>query len=246
MSTVVLVEQRPPCILMLASRVPTYTHIVISFLAVLLIQAFPSWATAKPPVREVTRKRRSSSLTSNASTLVDPAEADATKKDMNHKEKEKRHHISFSNKNPFNRLGSSVKMLLSRSKSMKPKLARRLSLPARRFSSHIVTALHNLTPHHCHPQDDADSYFPKEMVTVGDATTTDNAMVESDTPAVESKPFLVPFTQAANVEMVTAEPEGDIKQRESRVHSQSPKTKKTFRHVARRASVIFKDIIHRS
>ncbi|KAG5324971.1 hypothetical protein C0989_011653 [Termitomyces sp. Mn162] len=68
---------------MLASRVPTYTHIIISFLAVLLIQAFPSWSTPKPPVRVITRKRRSSSLTSNASTLVDSNEFNAAKEEMN-------------------------------------------------------------------------------------------------------------------------------------------------------------------
>ncbi|KAG6861410.1 hypothetical protein C0995_000539 [Termitomyces sp. Mi166 len=234
MSAVILVEQRPPFILMLASRVPTYTHIVISFLAVLLIQAFPSWAIAKPPVREVTRKRRSSSLTSNTSTLVDPIEADASKKDMNKQEKEKRHHVSFSNKIPFNRLGSSIKMAISRSKSMKPKLPRRLSLPARRFSTHIVAALHNLTPHH-RPHD-SDSYFSNEKSDV-DVMMADNMLVENDERVTSAPKYpVVAVTQTKKTEVE----ESVVTQREPGVK------RKTLRQVVRRASMLIDDIIHRS
>ncbi|KAG6861408.1 hypothetical protein C0995_000537 [Termitomyces sp. Mi166 len=240
MPTVVLVEQRPPFILMLASRVPTYTHIVISFLAVLLIQAFPSWAIAKPSVREITRKRRSSSLTSNTSTLVDPIEADAAKKDMNKQGKGKRHYVSFSNKIPFNRLGSSVKMAISRSKSMKPKLPRRLSLPARRFSTHIVTALHNLTPHHHRrPQNDADSYFLNERSNIEDVNMSD--MAKSGKPHIStSKPIPVSLPRSTKVEIV----DDDVKQREISMTIVIPH-KKTLKQAVRKASVILKDFVHR-
>ncbi|KAG6826726.1 hypothetical protein H0H92_014691 [Tricholoma furcatifolium] len=82
MSTFTLIEQRPPFILMLASRVPTYAHILVSLLAVILFMAaVPSLATAKPAARATTaRKPRSSSVTSATSTLVETDEnADAVK-----------------------------------------------------------------------------------------------------------------------------------------------------------------------
>ncbi|KAG6838342.1 hypothetical protein C0991_012496, partial [Blastosporella zonata] len=45
----------------------------------ILVKAFPSLAIAKPPVRVISRKPRSGSLTSTTSTLVDTNEADASK-----------------------------------------------------------------------------------------------------------------------------------------------------------------------
>ncbi|KAG6866378.1 hypothetical protein C0991_005299 [Blastosporella zonata] len=83
MSTTILVEQRAPFILQLASRVPTYAHIVISVLAIILFKTFPSLAIAKPPVRVINPKPRSESLTSSTtSTLVDTDEDDTKSKSM--------------------------------------------------------------------------------------------------------------------------------------------------------------------
>ncbi|KAG6852666.1 hypothetical protein C0991_010088 [Blastosporella zonata] len=114
MSTITLVEQRAPFILQLASRVPTYAHILISVLAIILFKAFPSLAIAKPPVRVISRKPRSESLTSSTTpTLADTDEAvDAKSKpeDVSVEEKEPHHRrLSFSTKLHLGHLGSSVK-----------------------------------------------------------------------------------------------------------------------------------------
>ncbi|KAG6875284.1 hypothetical protein C0993_009959 [Termitomyces sp. T159_Od127] len=73
---------------MLVSRVPVYRHIIISLFSVLLIQAFPSWIIAKPPVREFKGKHRSASVTSSTSTLIDPNEVVALKKEVDEAGKE--------------------------------------------------------------------------------------------------------------------------------------------------------------
>ncbi|KAG6812862.1 hypothetical protein H0H92_015790, partial [Tricholoma furcatifolium] len=72
---------------MLASRVPTYAHILVSLLAVLLFMAVPSLATAKPAARAITaHKPHSSSVTSATSTVVETDEnadaVNATPKDV--------------------------------------------------------------------------------------------------------------------------------------------------------------------
>ncbi|KAH0580875.1 hypothetical protein H2248_012034 [Termitomyces sp. 'cryptogamus'] len=238
MSTVVLVEQRSPFIVTLASRVPTYIHIIISFLAVLLIQAVPSWTTTKPPVRVITRKRRSSSLTSNASTLVDHDESNAAKEEMNKQGKEKCHRISFSSKNPLNKLNSAVKTAISRSKAMNPTLPRRLTLPARRFSTHIVSAMHNLTPHHRRPQENSSSYFLNEEVNI-DASLLDNSLVQNDMPeTIASKPTMV--IQCTQVD--DSGHRGDVQQSESHIVVVRSGKTRSFKRTVRRATAVFGDL----
>ncbi|KAG5338494.1 hypothetical protein C0989_007266 [Termitomyces sp. Mn162] len=245
MSTVVLVEQRSPFIVTLASRVPTYIHIIISFLAVLLIQAFPSWSTPKPPVRVITRKRRSSSLTSNASTLVDSNEFNAAKEEMNKQGKEKCHRISFSSKNPPYKLKPADKKAISRNEYMTPTLPRRFTLPATRFSTHIVTAMRNLSPHHRLSQENFGSNFPNEKVNI-DAYVADNTLVQNDMTVTASKPIIVSVTQSVIVENIEGD-RGNNSQRKSYVTIETPGKTISFKRAARSASVVFGDLhLHRS
>ncbi|KAG6917125.1 hypothetical protein DXG01_003791 [Tephrocybe rancida] len=245
MSSAVLIEQRPPFILLLASRIPTYAHILISVLAIILFKAFPSLAIAKLPVRVISRKPRSGSLTSTTSTLVDTD--DTSNKDVSDTEKASRHrHVSFSAKIPFNRLGTPIKVAISRSKSIKP-LARRLSIPARRLSSQVVNAIHHLTPHltphhhHHHHPNELDSYFsPKKSA---DAEVAKDAKVAE--PATAADPALTLMAPAAT-EKAT---EVVIETVQSNVEINTPTSLKrgsTFKRVARRASVVLGITHHRT
>ncbi|KAG6897038.1 hypothetical protein C0992_004511 [Termitomyces sp. T32_za158] len=251
---------------MLASRFSAYTHIVISLCAVLLFQAFPSWATAKPPARLFTRKRRSSSVTSSTSTLVGTDNSDAApKKDASDPQKGKaKHRVSFSTKIPFTKLN--LKDAISRGKSIKPKVPRRFSLPARRFSAHIVTALNNLTPRHRRPEEGADSYFSAVVEVAAEAEIeieaeshahahADNVNVKENaadvtmaegkcaTPVRSAAPIAVAVSIARRikVEQVVCDRPA-VEHTESHVTVGTPHRKRTFKQFARRASVILGDI----
>ncbi|KAG6917122.1 hypothetical protein DXG01_003788 [Tephrocybe rancida] len=250
MSSAVLIEQRPPFILLLASRIPTYAHILISVLAIILFKAFPSLAIAKPPVRVISPKPRSGSLTSTTSTLVDTD--NASNKDVSDKEKQpRRRHVSFSTKIPFNRIGTSMKVAISRSKSIKP-LARRLSIPARRLSTQVVNAIHHLTPHltphhhhqhHHHTQNEAGSYFSSKA-SADIEVVRDEKVVETVT-ATAAANASTPLISTSATEKVT---EVVIETAQSNVEINVPASLKrgsTFKRVARRASVVL-GITHRS
>ncbi|KAG6871707.1 hypothetical protein C0995_001073 [Termitomyces sp. Mi166 len=103
-------------------------------------------------------------------------------------------------------------------------------------SSHIVTAVHNLTSHHHHnrPQDDTDSYSP--------VVEADNMMMihPDSIPVIRApKPLLlISVTRTTQVEVV----KGDIKGTESYMTIESSKKKKTFKQDTQRDSVVFGDI----
>ncbi|KAG6828566.1 hypothetical protein H0H92_007550 [Tricholoma furcatifolium] len=184
MTSVTLIEQRPPFILLLASRGTTYMHVVISILAVVLISVSPSWAMSMPPTRAISRKPRSNSFTSTTTTLVEPTGETEVSAERDVSENAPLRHASFSGaKNPFQGLGSHIKLAISRtrskSESISAPLARRLSMPARRFSSHVVTAIHNMTPHlhHHHHHEETDSYFPQLQTTDTEAETSEASVV---------------------------------------------------------------------
>ncbi|KAG6851802.1 hypothetical protein C0991_005875, partial [Blastosporella zonata] len=215
-----------------------------SVLAIILFKAFPSLAIAKPPVRVISRKPRSESLTSSTTpTLADTDEAvDAKSKpeDVSVGEKEPHHRrLSFSTKLHLGHLGSSVKHFT----------VRRLSIPAsaKRMSSHVVHAFHHLTPHHHHTKhhhnhhdltphnhhvSEADSYFfSKKSVDVAEGVS-DSVEVKVVDGAAEE----------ATVMDETARGEA-----ESHIPGATSSKKKAsaFKRAARRASVVL-HITHRS
>ena len=126
---------------------------------------------------------------------------------------------------------------------MEPKFPRRLSLPARRLSMHIVTAFNNVTPHHRHAQEDTDSYFPNDKGTgTRDENVATNNVTQSDKPENGvSKPIIVSVTQSTRVENV----EGDkmnVKQTESHISVGANRKVSPFKRFIRRASVGFGNI----
>ncbi|KAG6809272.1 hypothetical protein H0H93_015948, partial [Arthromyces matolae] len=78
----------------------------------------------------------------------------------------------FSQQSPLTTIGLSVKGAVAKGR---PAFERRVSLPARRLSSHVVSALHHLSPHHHHAADspqDANTKTPEQQqpkVAEGDA-----------------------------------------------------------------------------
>ncbi|KAG6844048.1 hypothetical protein H0H87_010287 [Tephrocybe sp. NHM501043] len=233
-SVVTLVDQRPPFILKLASRVPTYAQALLSILAILLFNAFPSLRITTPPVRIISRKPRSSSLTSTTTILVDSDVADASKSTpevVSEEDKAPRHRgLPFSTKIKLDHLVSSFKHASQSS-------ARRIAIPAKRMSSQVIHAIHRFTPHltphhhHGHTNDEADSYFFKEKVTVADSTLEQNVAV----PEKETSKAVDAVGEAVQGEVAT----------ESRADLTAPKKRSVFKRAARRASVALR-ITHHS
>ncbi|KAF5379162.1 hypothetical protein D9615_006000 [Tricholomella constricta] len=200
MSTVI-VEQRLPVIIQFISIIPAYTQYIASVTAIFIFWLCPSLAP-QMPVREILSKPRRTisihSLKSTTSTLVDTASAnDGASKasgDLNG---------DFNNSptkftNPFSKLSSPMKMGKSPTLSLRP-FARRMSMPARRLSEHITTALASpfQTPY-TPDLEEADSYFAPQgrlhahhcmsMVEVKETETEDlkeAALVEVEVVKVE-------------------------------------------------------------
>ncbi|KAF5379225.1 hypothetical protein D9615_005920 [Tricholomella constricta] len=161
MSTII-VEQRLPIIIQFISIIPAYTQYITSITAIFIFWLCPSLAP-QMPVREILSKPRRTvsihSLKSTTSTLVDTASAnDGASKasgDLNG---------DFNNSptkftNPFSKLPSPMKMGKSPTLSLRP-FARRMSMPARRLSEHITTALASpFQAPYTSDLEEADSYF---------------------------------------------------------------------------------------
>lgn len=139
MSTSITVEQPLPVSIQLLSRISTYAHVFESVLAIVLFWLFPS-LEPKMPECQITFRRRSRrysasihSVKSMASTLVDE---DMTDKEDNESDVEVEDEIRARRR--FYML--SAPMMKSKSLSLMP-FARRMSLPAKRFSEHFATAM---------------------------------------------------------------------------------------------------------
>ncbi|KAG6850125.1 hypothetical protein H0H93_000747 [Arthromyces matolae] len=187
-----------------------------SCLAVMLFFLVPSLVTETPPI---TLKRCSSSKEREEKTIKTKAGA-------------KGNHSTPSSdlKIPFQRLGASIKTAVAKSKAaIKPTVERRMSLPARRLSMQLVNILH-LTP--SHDDDKQDSYF---SIKDADKQPATNVSVEK---VVDTPPDNVP---AAQIETPKTQVEGAGK---AVVSCLSPKHRPSFRHVARRASAVWENIVH--
>ncbi|KAG6821669.1 hypothetical protein H0H92_001468 [Tricholoma furcatifolium] len=96
----------------------------------------------------------------------------------------------------------------TRSKSFKPaSLTRRISMPARRMSSHIVSAIHTISPHlhlhHSHHYEEANSYFPEQPADVVEAVKVAEAdVVDSHTTKDEASGTPVIVGEAVHEEVV--------------------------------------------
>ncbi|KAG6918841.1 hypothetical protein DXG01_011246 [Tephrocybe rancida] len=248
-SSAMFIEQRPPFIIQLASRVPTYTYVLISVLAMLLFMAIPSLTIAKPPVRVLSRKPRRKSLTTTT-PITDTTEADIkairpTLKGTDSVGNEKAGHVSFSE--TFSKLGSSMRTALPHRSSFKP-IARRLSIPARRFSSQLVVALHHFTPAHHHHHGDADSYFVStskksanaqvEVVKDAAVSSTEQGNVCIDKSESITAPAPPTDKAAPAPEPVIVQAVVDAASVTPQVASASHKKSATFKRVARRASIV--------
>ncbi|KAF8068944.1 hypothetical protein FPV67DRAFT_1652325 [Lyophyllum atratum] len=182
MSTI-LVEQRLPIIVQLISRVPAYAQVIASVIALFIFWLCPSMAP-KLPVRQIRAKQISiHSLNSTTSTFVDTASKNAEEsndsKDVG-EELVDRTPIKFSN--PFSKLAAPVKVMMSPSLARVRPYARRMSLPARRFTEHFATTI--ATPFH-HRRDSlnlgADSYFvPHTCTKVEDKVEVEVTVVEAE------------------------------------------------------------------
>ncbi|KAF9469351.1 hypothetical protein BDZ94DRAFT_1303835 [Collybia nuda] len=134
-----IVEQPLPISVQFLSRISTYAHIFESVLAVVLFWLFPS-LRPKMPERLTTFRPRSrrysesdNSVKSMASTLVDE---DVTEREENNE--------SDTDDDEDVKVGKfympSTPLMKSKSLSLMP-FARRMSLPAKRFSEHISTTI---------------------------------------------------------------------------------------------------------
>ncbi|KAF5379089.1 hypothetical protein D9615_005914 [Tricholomella constricta] len=161
MSTII-VEQRLPIIIQFISIIPAYTQYITSITAIFIFWLCPSLAP-QMPVREILSKPRRTvsihSLKSTTSTLVDTASANdgASKASGDLSGDFNNSPTKFTN--PFSKLPSPIKMGKSPTLSLRP-FARRMSMPARRLSEHITTALASpfQTPY-TPDLEEADSYF---------------------------------------------------------------------------------------
>ncbi|KAF5379186.1 hypothetical protein D9615_005987 [Tricholomella constricta] len=161
MSTII-VEQRLPIIIQFISLIPAYTQYITSVTAIFIFWLCPSLAP-QMPVREILSKPRRTvsihSLKSTTSTLVDTASANdgASKVSGDFVGDFTTSPNKFTN--PFSKLPSPMKMGKSPTLSLRP-FARRMSMPARRLSEHITTALASpfQTPYTA-DHEEADSYF---------------------------------------------------------------------------------------
>ncbi|KAF9469438.1 hypothetical protein BDZ94DRAFT_381955 [Collybia nuda] len=142
MSTITSVEQRLPISIQLLSRISTYAHVFESVLAIILFGLFPS-LSPKMPERQIFFRPRYfedsasiHSIASSVSTLID--------EDLTDNEDDEDTEISVDEDEiKFRKLSIlSAPMAKSKSLSLMP-FARRMSLPAKRFSEHFTTTLSN-------------------------------------------------------------------------------------------------------
>ncbi|KAG6844354.1 hypothetical protein H0H87_007579 [Tephrocybe sp. NHM501043] len=271
MSSITFIEQRPPFIFQLVSRVSAYSHTLISVLAMLLFMAFPSLAIAKPPVRAISRKPRRKILTSTTSSLVDAHKAAASRptlKEINetgepilpttsyqHSDtvyagNEKKRHVSFSQ--TCHKISSSLKTALPRHEVMKP-IVLRLSIPVRRLSSQFIVALHHchLVPHHHdHLSDNADSYFtPIKSTTVeaaaGNKAVEQEAATGKEADTLSMPPIAPVFLEKAMVDDEVVEVAKELSPCQNTHAPRRKSISKAFKGAARRASVVL-GFAHRS
>jgi len=165
MSTIM--EQRLPITILLLSRVSTYLHYVESVVAIFVFWVCPPLCPGMPPTRQILKKHRkvlcrtiSTHSISSSSTLVEglPVIQDDI--------------VGFNPSDQINiskrqKLGNAIVKfsapIMAPTHSIRP-FARRLSLPARRFSESFATAV--ATPFRTHLLDiDSPSYFAPLQLT---------------------------------------------------------------------------------
>ncbi|KAG6814862.1 hypothetical protein H0H93_011965 [Arthromyces matolae] len=174
-STIIVLGEQEPSFVFTVPRFTVYSIAVGLFAVVLhwLYQNQPTTKRSERPVEQSSREIRSSSVSSEA-TLVEVSpvvDAPKPKDDEAEIQKEKDTPVEspkhdekpapksgeyFSQQSPFTTLSLSVKDAVAKGR---PTFERRVSLPARRLSSHVVSALHHISPHHHHA---ADSTSPQD------------------------------------------------------------------------------------
>ncbi|KAG6810729.1 hypothetical protein H0H92_010559 [Tricholoma furcatifolium] len=252
-TSVTIMEELSPFIIMFAPDVIIYVaqllvaklrqlrHVlflsfVVIYLSVsILYTVVPSLLIARNRERVITQFTGSSTTSTVVEIDQDEKLVTATHKETD-ESKRVPHRRSFSQRLPFHRLGSSFKMAVShtRSKSIVDhSLACRISKPARRMSSHIVTAIHTISPrihlHHARHNDENHSYFPEQPTKVSKAkgvaqTNVADTFVDED--VVREKEVVESEAELGNEEL-KAQPN---------IGSSSPKKPKAFKRIMRRAS----------